>query len=119
SRPRRNALGATLRDDRLRGVVCTCESPTSCWTGLRPSICHTPAHHVNLILQAEMDRASQPDVDDRPLLHLANPLLKPRVVLLPVQDVPDLTPRLRIGVAGERFLGIEPEQVIADLGAER
>ncbi len=114
SRSRRNALGATLRDDRLRGVLCTCESPTSCWTGLRPSICHMPAHHVNLILQAEMDRASQPDVDDRPLLDLGNPLVEARVVFLPVQDVPDLVPRLRVSLPGKRLLRLEQEQVIAD-----
>src|SRR5262249_60961681 len=45
-----NALGATLRDGRLRGMSCTCELCTESSTGLTSPICHTLSVSVNLIL---------------------------------------------------------------------
>src|SRR5580765_868848 len=57
---------------------------------------------------------SEPDVDERPLPDLGDPLLESRVVLFAVEDVANLAAGLCQRVARERLLRVEMEQVIAD-----
>ena len=63
--------------------------------------------------------ASHPDVDDGSLPYLGEPFLHPASYFWRIQDVADLVPRLDQRLAGERFLGVQTEQVVADLGPER
>jgi len=49
---------------------------------------------------------------------LRQPLLEPRLVLLLVQDVANLVAGLRELLARQGLLGVELEEVIADLGPE-
>src|SRR5690242_14569653 len=85
----------------------------------RPVNCDFPRRRAALHSRRFTSAASHPDVDDRPLLDLHQPVLEARVVLLPVEDVADLVAHLDQGVPGQRLARVETEQVIAHLGAER
>src|ERR1700730_2706986 len=61
---------------------------------------------------------SEAHLDDGFAADLRQPLLEPRLVLLLVQDVANLVAGLRELLARQRLLGVELEEVIADLGPE-
>src|SRR5439155_13339273 len=63
-------------------------------------------------------KPSEAHLDDGLAADLRQPLLEPRLVLLLVQDVANLVAGLRELLARQRLLGVELEEVIADLGPE-
>src|SRR5262245_47147828 len=62
---------------------------------------------------------SEPRLDDRLTAYLRQPLLQSGVVFLAVENVANLVAGLSQLLAGQRLLGVELEQVVADFRAER
>src|SRR6185503_19240545 len=86
------------------------------------ALSHRARNTVNGFLhhpRAASRRGSQAHVDDGALANLGEPLALADRQLLPQQDVADLVARLGEPIARERFLGIQAEEVVPDLRAER
>src|SRR3970040_125745 len=90
---------------------------TGCWTQLLRSISHSPAGDVKRILGGF--RPSEAHLNNGLASNLGQPFVQPNLVLLLEQDVADLVARLGQLLARQRLLGLELEQMVAPLGAER